>query len=178
MKTINLIPVKPEESPQNSIVTVLLRRLSLWTLTIFMVSGVVGGGIYYYMKVRYDQVVQTKQDLSRAVEQNATKEGLLASLKQRTALIAKILGVQKPAGNVFDVLFSFVPPDQISTVSVDEKDNVSVTVHAASIADVISITDGLIKQATARRVRAPQLVSLTIGRTGGFDIGLSFISEL
>jgi hypothetical protein len=178
VRKINLIPIKPEESPQNRIVMALFRRLSLWALVIFIVSGIAIGGTYYFMKVRYDQLLSTKQDLSRIVEQNAVKEGLLASVKQRTALITKILGVQLPVGKVFDLLVTVVPPSQITRVTVDEKNNVAVSIHASSIDDVLSITDALIKQATANRVRAPQLVSLAFGRTGGIDIGLSFVAVL
>jgi hypothetical protein len=178
MKTINLIPIKPEESPQTGIVTSLLRRLSLWAFMIFIVSGILVGGLYYYTKVRLEQLQSTKQDLSQIVSQSVTKEGLLASLKQRTTLITKILGVQKPVGKILDLIVSFVPPSGISNVSFDDKNNVSVSIHASSINDVLSITDTLIKQTAANRVQAPQLVSFTIGRTGGFDIGVSFIPVL
>ncbi|MCX6792343.1 MAG: hypothetical protein NT149_04905 [Candidatus Gottesmanbacteria bacterium] len=176
VRKINLIPIKQEESPQTGMAIALLRRLSFWALVIFIVSGIAVGGMYYYMQIRYEQLVKTKQELSQIVSQSAAKEGLLASVKQRTALIAKIMGVQPPVGNVFDMLVSFVSPGQITGVSVDEKHTVSLSIHAASIDEVISITDTLIKQTTAHRVRAPQLVSLTFGRTGGFDIGVSFIA--
>ena len=178
VRKINLIPIKQEESQQNEIVIALIQRLSLWALVIFIVSGIAVGGTYFFIKVRYDQLVSTKKELSQVIEQNATKEGLLASVKQRTALITKILGIQLPVGQVFDVLVTFVSPSEITEVSVDEKNNVSVLIHAVSIDEVISITDGLIKQATANRLRAPQLVSFGIGRTGGYEIGLSFIAVI
>jgi len=174
VRKINLIPIKPEESPQNGIVIALMQRLSLWVLVIFIVSGIAVGGTYYFMKVRYDQLLSTKQELSQVVEQNATKEGLLASTKQRTTLITKILGIQLPVGKVLDLIVSFVSPSEITEVSVDEKNNVIMLIHASSIDEVISITDALIQQATANNLQAPQLVSLTIGRTDGYDIGLSF----
>jgi hypothetical protein len=177
VRTINLIQTKQqEESPQMGIVIAFSRRLSLWALTIFIVSGIVIGGMYYYLKVRYDQLVATRQELTQNITQNATKEGLLASVKQRTALITKIFGVQQPVGNVFDLLTSFLSPGQMSDVSIDEKNNVSFTIHTASIDDVISVTDTLIKQTTEHHIKAPQLTSLTLAKTGGFDVGLSFIA--
>ena len=175
VRKINLIPIKPEESAQNGIVIALIRRLSLWAVTIFIVCGIAVGGTYYFMKVRYDQLQSTKQELSQTVLQSATTEGLLTSIKQRTGLITKILGVQLPVSKVFDLIVSFVSPGEISEVAVDEKNKVTLTVHASSIDDVLSITDAMIQQATAKLIRAPQLVSFGLGRTGGIDIGLSFI---
>lgn len=176
VRKINLIPTKVETSAQTGVAIILLRRLSLWALAILIISGLIAGGVFYYVRLRYDQALQQKQDLSQIVKQNVTKEGLLTSVKQRTALIIKIFGIQQPVGKILDLLVSFVSPDQISVISVDDHNNVTVSIHAASIAEVISITDTLIKQTTASRVRAPQLVSLTLGRTGGIDIGLSFIA--
>jgi hypothetical protein len=173
-KNINLIPTKPEEPRQTGIVLAFFRRLSLWALAIFLVSGILVGGAYYYLTVRYDQLVATRQELSQIITQNATKEGLLASIKQRTQLVTKILGVQQPVGTVFDVLTSFVSPSQVSDVSVDEKNTVIVSIHAASIDDVITITDALIKQTAAHRIQAPQLISFKLGETGGVDVGLLF----
>lgn len=176
VRKINLIQTKPEESPQTRIVTTFLQRLSLWALTVFIASGIAVGGMYYYLKVRYDQLVITHRDLSQIITQNATKEGLLASVKQHAALITKIIGVQQPVGNVFDMLTSFVSPGQMSDVSLDDKNKVSLSIHAASIDEVISVTDTLIKQTAENRIRAPQLVFLRLAKTGGFDVGVSFIA--
>jgi hypothetical protein len=103
-------------------------------------------------------------------------EGLLESVRQRVALTNKIFGVQQPVGKVFDMLTAFVSPVQISALSLDEKNKVSLTIHAQSITDVISVTDALVKQTTINRVRAPQLVTLSLGENGGVDVGLSFIA--
>ncbi len=175
-RIINLIPAKPEESPQTGIIMAFAQRLSLWALAIFLVSGVVIGGAYYYLKLRYDQLVITRQELSQIITQNATKEGLLVSIKQRTALITKIFSVQQPIGDVFDMIVPYVTPGQISDVSMDDKNNVSLSVHVASIDDAVAITDALIKQTAANRVRAPQLDTLQLTKTGIINVRLSFVA--
>lgn len=175
-RIINLIPTKPEESPQTGIIITFVQRFSLWALAIFIVSGVAIGGTYYYLKLRYDQLVITRQELSQIITQNATKEGLLVSIKQRTALITKIFGVQQPIGDVFDMFVPYVTPGQISDVTMDDKNNVSLIIHAASINDVVAITDALIKQTATNRVRAPQLNTLQLTKTGIINVGLSFVA--
>ena len=86
MKTINLIRAKIAMSPQAEMVTVLFRKLSLWALAILIVSGVLVSGIFYYLQVRRDQLIHTQQQLSQVISQSETKEGLLVSVKQRSAL--------------------------------------------------------------------------------------------
>ena len=176
MKTINLIRAKIAMSPQVEMVTVLFRKLSLWALAILIVSGVLVSGIFYYLQIRRDQLIHTQQQLSQVISQSETKEGLLVSVKQRSALTSKILGVQHPVGKVFDTLFTVVTSGQMTAVSLDDHNKVLLTIHAQSITDVISITDTLIKQMTTNLVRSPQLVSLTLGKDGGVDVGLSFIA--
>jgi len=121
-------------------------------------------------------LIHTQQQLSQVISQSTAKEGLLVSVKQRSALTSKILGVQHPVGKVFDTLSTVVTSGQMTAVSLDDHNKVLLTIHAQSITDVISITDTLIKQTTTNFVRSPQLVSLTLGHDGGVDVGLSFIA--
>lgn len=176
MKTINLIQTKTAISPQAGMVTEFLRKLSLWALASLIVSGVAVSGIFYYLQVREEQLILTRRRLLESITQSTTKEGLLFSVKQRVALTNKILGVQQPVSKVFDTLTAFSTPDQITAVSLDDHNKVSLMIHAQSITDVVSMTDALVGQTTANRVRAPQLVSLSLGKDGGVDVGLSFIA--
>lgn len=175
-RKINLIQIKHEESPQTGVIFAFLQRLSLWALVVFIASGILIGSVYYVMKTRYDQMVITRRNLTEIITQNATKEGLLASIKARTGLINKIFEFQKPVGNVFDLLTAILVPSQITDVTVDEKNTVAVLFHAGSIDEVVSITDNMIKQAEANRIRSPQLISLKLATTGGIDVGLSFVA--
>jgi hypothetical protein len=151
-----------------------LRKLSLWALLLLSISGIFVSGTYYYMLIRRDQLTSTKQRLSDIIAQNPTKEGLLVSVQQRSALITKIFGVQKPVSKVFDTVDAFVSGSQMSVIALDDRNIVSLSIHAQSITEVISITDMLITQAAQNQVKAPQLVSLTLGKDGGVDLGLSF----
>jgi hypothetical protein len=75
---------------------------------------------------------------------------------------------------VFDTVDAFVSGSQMSVIALDDRNIVSLSIHAQSITEVISITDMLITQAAQNQVKAPQLVSLTLGKDGGVDLGLSF----
>lgn len=176
MKPINLIQTKSATSAQTEIVATVLRRISLWTLATLIVGGVAVSGIFYYVRAREEQLAQTKLQLTRTITQNATKEGLLASVKQRAGQITKILAVQKPVSTVFDVLVPFVSPGQISSVSLDETNKVSLMIHTQSITEAVSITDALVRETILNTVRSPQLISLVLGKDGGIDIGVSFIA--
>ena len=178
VETINLIRTKTATSPQLDMVTALLRTLSLWALSVLMVSGIIVSGIFYYLRGREQELTNVKQQISATITQNTTKEGLLLTLKQRVSLTGKVLGVQHPVGKVFDMLATFISPGQMSSVSVDDHNKVILTVRAQSIADVVSIADTLVNQAAAKTVRAPQLVSLSLGHTGGVDVTLSFVIVL
>ncbi len=176
MKNINLIQTRAASNPQMEIVATLLRRLSLWALAILIVSGIAVSVIFYYVRAREEQVTQTKQELSLIVTQSTAKEGLLASVKQRAGQITKIFGVQKQVSKVFDLVDTLISPNQITSVSLDDANNVSLVIHAQSITEAVSITDALVRETVLKRVRSPQLVSLVLGKDGGIDIGLSFIA--
>lgn len=176
MKTINLIQTRVSPNPQMEIVAALLRRISLWALAILIFSGVAVSAIFYYIRAREEQLAQTKQQLSQIVTQSTAKEGLLASVKQRSAQITKIFGVQKQVSKVFDLIAALISPNQISSVSLDDANNVILMIHAQSIPEAVSITDVLVTQTTLNKVRAPQLVSFVLGKDGGIEIGLSFIT--
>jgi hypothetical protein len=173
---INLIQNRTEVSPQAGIVTALFRKLSLWALVILIVCGLSVGGFFYFVRIRTEQLAVKKQQFSELITQNTVKEGLLVSLKQRAALTKKVLGVQQHVDIVFDVLTAFVSFDHVTNVSLDDTNTVSVIIHAGSIPDVISMTDAMMKLNATSRIRAPQLVSFTLGREGGVDVGVSFIA--
>lgn len=175
VKKINLIQTKLESSPEVGLLATLLRKLSLWALLLLIISGIITIGTYYYMLVRRDQLVSTKQRLTEIIAQNPTKEGLLLSVQQRTALITKILAFQKPVGTVFDIVSAFISGSQILRMTLDDKNMVFLSFHAQSITDVISISDTLIKQTASNLVKNPQLDSLIFSKDGGIDIMVSFI---
>jgi hypothetical protein len=172
--SINLIQTSTGLSPQAVIMMTLFRTLSLWVLAIFIVSGVAVGGIFYYLRIRNEELTAKQQQLSQSIAQNATAEGLLVSVTQRSALTKKIVDIQQPVDTVFDTLAVFVSPGEITNVSLEDNDTVSVMIHAQSITEVISMTDALVKLTSANRIRAPQLVSLALGNDGGIDVGVSF----
>ena len=176
MNTINLIRTKTTMSPQVGMVTALLQKLSLWALAVLIVSGIIVSGVFYALRIRQQQMVNTQQQLSQAIAQSTTKEGLLFAMKQRMALMNKILGVQQPVGKVFDTLSTFTTAGQITAVSLGDHNKVSLMIHAQAIADVVSITDALVGQTAVNHAREPQLVSFTLGQDGGVDVGLSFIA--
>lgn len=177
MKTINLIRTKTAMSPQTGPVADVLRKISLWALALLVVSGVLTSGIFFYLQNRQQQLVNTKQQLLQTIAQSTTKEGLLAALKQRAALTEKILGVRQPVATVFDTLSTFTTPGQVTSVALDDHSKVFFAIHSESMTDVISLVDALLKQVAANRARAPQLVSLGFGHSGGIDVAFSFIAE-
>ncbi len=173
---INLIQNRTEVSPQLVMVIALLRRLSLWVLVIFIVSGILVGGMYYYFSIRNEELAAKQQQLSQVIAQSTRTEGLLVSVTQRAALTKKILDIQKPVGMVFDTVVQFVSPGKISNISFDDTDTVSLMVHVNSIPEGIFMTDDLVNLAAMNLVRKPQLVSFSIGPDGSIDMGLSFVA--
>jgi len=176
MKTINLIQTKTPVSPQMEMATVFLRKLSLWVLVIFVVSGTIVGGIFYYLRVRDQNETNVDQQLSQEISQSTIKEGLLLALKQRILLTNKIIAVQKPVNKLFDTVAAFIPLGQVNALSLDDNNTVLLTIHAQSMKDMISPVDALIQQIAARTLRSPQLVSLSFKDDGSIDVTVSFIA--
>lgn len=158
------------------LVTQLVRTISFWFLGVLIVSGIIVSGTYYYLRVRQEQLAQTQQQLSQSITQSNVKEGLLLAVKQRAALTNKIVGIQQPIGSVFDTLAMFVSQGQITSVSLDDHSVVVLNIHTQSISETVALVDALMKTVAANRVRAPQLLSLTLGHNGGIDIAVSFIA--
>jgi hypothetical protein len=172
--TINLIQTKTAISGPMGLVIDLLRKLSLWSLVGIFGIGVIITGVFYYVKIRTDQLVSTQQQLSQVIAQNATKEGLLAAVKHQVTLTSKIMGVQQPVGKLFGTLSTFIPDDRITKMTFGDSNQVVLIFQSPSVTDVISIVDAFVKQSTIQGIRAPQLMSLSIENSGNIDVTLAF----
>jgi hypothetical protein len=161
-------------SPQTEMMTSLLKKISLWALIVLIGSGMVVAGVFYYLQIRRDQVMNTEQQLSQDISQQVTTEGLLMSVKRQVTLINVVLGVQKPVGRLLTILETFISPSQLSSVSLDDQGVVLLTVKTSSITDVVSIVDALTNSSLGNTVRSPQLVSLSVTDSGNIAVVLSF----
>lgn len=178
MNTINLIRAKTLVSPQMETIIRFFQRLSFYAFVLLIASGIIAGGAWYYFTIQRNQLTKTEQELSLSISQNTVKEGLLLAVKHHVGLANAILNEQTPVGKLFDILGMVISPDQLSTVSIDNHNQVLMTIRVSSINDIIAIVDAVVKQSDAHFLRSPQLMSFSITDAGNLTISLSFIAVL
>jgi len=172
---INLLKNKTGISPEMVNIEVWLRMVSLATLAIVIVVGMVVGGGYIFLQQERVRLEQEKATLEQQLAQERQKEGMLATLKRRVALMGKIQTVQRSMGSVLSIAQTIAPGSQLTSIIVDEQQQIKVTAQTASIEEAAGVIINLLALAESNRVVSPELVGLELGKDGSVKLTVSFV---
>lgn len=155
-----------------------LRSASWMALVALLIIGVAIGSAYFYLTNRSAQLSQRKQDLTRQIDTQIVKEGILVSLKERSTIAGKALDAARPWGNLFPLLPAVANPRLMKTLSVDEVGRVTLILGLPSIDEAVTIVNSLVSLTGTKKMRSPQLVSFLVKDDGSVQMGISFIPVL
>lgn len=176
--TINLIATKTDEGPQLTRITALLKKISYGSVILLLITGFLVGGVYVFVQGRVSQLTQEKNTLAQSVAADSTKEGLLRALKDRVAVFDKLSASAKHMDKFFNEVSLIGNTGTIDSISLDDTGKAIISTKLGSIDQAITVTDTLIKEATAGNITKPSLISMTIDKDGGFSLSVSFVQVL
>lgn len=173
---INLIRTKTNLSPQLGAIEQSLRQTAYVGLSLFLCVGVIVGVLYVLFSQEKNRLDDTKQQLVAHVTGSAQKEAMYVAIKSRIHIVGSAIGNQKPWSQLLDRVQSFITPPQLTDISVDDQNNITLTVQASSLEQLATVAQALIDEAKAKRVVNPQLGSFQISNTGKISSTFTFLA--
>lgn len=156
----------------------ILSKLTWGTLTVLCVLGVIIGSLYLYASTQQKRQDMRKAQLVASLKELASKEGILVSLKQRSAIAAKALNAARPYGELFPLLERIAPSEYFTNLSIDEVGRSTVTLTLPSVDEAVTVISNVLVQFDEKKIRSPQLSSFSLKETGIVQLSLSFLANL
>lgn len=151
-----------------------LRIAVWWSLGILLVVGVSIGVSYVVISSNTKSLEAKKIELTRQINLQNIKEGILLSLKERTAIAGKALDAAKPWGKLFSILTTIADESNYSALSIEESGRVTTVMNLASIDDAVNVVSNVVILVSEKTLRSPQLVSFAFKEDTTVQISLSF----
>lgn len=171
---INLIKRDVSSFRKLSVIEDKLRLVVWWSLGILFVVGVAIGISYFVISAKTKSLEAKKIELTRQINLQNIKEGILLSLKERTAIAGKALDAAKPWGKLFTLLTTIADESNYAALSIEESGRVTTVMNLASIDDAVNVVSNVIILVGEKSLRSPQLVSFVFKEDTSVQISLSF----
>lgn len=124
---------------------------------------------------QYHKLVNAKNQYTKTIINNKTREELIVGIHQRLAVIEKARALQYAWSAVLDHLVTIAPLASIRSLTTDDKQTVLLTVDAQTTKDAQAIVDAVLEQYSDKTITRPQLVSLTVNKDGQYAMTLSIV---
>lgn len=173
-RKINLIQQESSRLGRLHDVEERLRRLAWWSLGILFLVGVGIGATFLYTRRTLEQVERTKQTVTREINAQSIKEGLLLSLFERVGIASRALSAAKPWGKLFTILETVAPTGSLNSVSVDESTRVTSTLDLSTIDEGVYVATNLLSLFEDKLIRSPQMHSFSLREDGKIQMSISF----
>lgn len=172
--TINLLQRNASTQREISGLEDKLHSYSLWALGILVGAGVIIASLYIYLNSTVNGLETDKANLTRQINQQSDKEGILLSLKDRTAIAGKALGAGRTWGDLFPLLTK-IATEGFTSVSADENGRVSTELSLGSVDEASTIVSNIMSLVDDKALRSPQLAAFSIAEDGRIRLSISFI---
>lgn len=171
---INLIKKDVSSVRKISALEDKLRLIVWWSLGLLLTAGVTIGISYVSISAKTKSLEAKKIDLTRQINLQNIKEGILLSLKDRTAIAGKALDAAKPWGKLFTLLTTIADESNYTALSIEESGRVTTTMNLAGIDDAANVISNVMILAGEKSLRSPQLVSFALRDDTTVQMSLSF----
>ncbi|HLD25039.1 MAG TPA: hypothetical protein VJB96_03940 [Patescibacteria group bacterium] len=151
-----------------------LSRLAWILLASVFVLGVGIGSAYMYASQSIAKLESTNVALSRDINAQSVKEGLLLSLVERTGIAQRALAAAKPWGKLFRVLPQVAPESSFRSVSIDETSLVTTTLELGSVDEAVTVVTNMMSLANEKELRSPQMLSFSLKEDESVQMTVSF----
>lgn len=175
---INLLKTSSSLKGKLSFIEKKVTKITWWVLSGLLLVGVVIVTSYFFALTRVRQLEAKNVDLLVSIRKHAVTEGILVSLKQRSAIAAKALQTARPYGKLFPLLETIAPQTYYTTLSIDDVGRSTVTLEVPSVDEAVTTVKNVLTQVEAKTLRNPQMLSFFLKETGIVQISFSFIAVL
>lgn len=174
-ESINLIRSKPGVPGYLGSIARPLRRGSVILFGITICSAIIVGLATLIIGDQYRKLVNAKDQYTKTIISNKTREELIIGIRQRLGVIEKARALQYGWSSVLDTIVTIAPATSIRSLSTDDKQTVLMTIDTETTEDAQKIVDAVLLQYTDKTITRPQLVSLTVDTDGQYAMTLSFV---
>ncbi len=173
--SINLIRTKPGIPGYLGSIARPLRLGSFILFGVTVFGGIIVGLATLIIGDQYRKLVNAKDQYTKTIINNKTREELIVGIRQRLAVIEKARALQYGWSSVLDQIITIAPASSIRSLSTDDKQTVLLTVDAHTTKDAQAIVDAVLEQYSDKTITRPQLVSLTVDKDGQYAMTLSLV---
>lgn len=174
LNTINLLKGSAVLTPEQVILEERLKKLSTIIASVVGVFTLLIVIVFLIFLQRQSMLIDQKSTLIRRISLQAEKEVLVNSIKERLNLIQLVSAKEPPWQTIVESVFAIALPPNLASVSVGNKNDLSVTVGAATIEEVKTIIDKVIELSQEKRISKPVMSSLAVAENGTVKITLEF----
>lgn len=171
---INLIKKDVSSIRKLSFLEEKLRLATWWFLGTLLVVGITIGAGYLFINSQMRVFEAKKIELTKQINLQTLKEGILLSLKERTTIAGKALTAAKPWGKLFTLLSLIANEGNYNALSVEESGRVTTSITLVSIDDAVSVVSNVMLLVGEKKLRSPQLLSFSFKEDATVQISLSF----
>lgn len=176
--SINLISTQAGQGPEFGALAATLKKVCYGSVIIFLASGLIVGAAYAFVRIQIGRLNEEKSTFAQAISASSVKEGLLLSLKNRIAVMDKLATSEKHMDILFNRISEIGATAPIKSFTLDDKNQVTMITQVNAIEQGILVTDAVIKEALAGNLTKPSLVSMTLDKTGTYNLTVSFVANL
>ena len=176
--SINLLSPRSKLSERLSTTFEGLHRASLVGLVTLVGMGVLVGVLYLFFNMRYNTLVARRDTLLAQVSSEVEKESALVALHQRAQLTDKLLANQITWGSHLGRISEIVQSPKLSSISVDEKHRLAITVKTNTIEDNFPILSAFVHDVEEKKIISPEIVSFQFEKDGKTNLVVSFFPGL
>lgn len=155
-----------------------LRTIAIWSIGFVLASGIIIGGVFFYVSARTQSLNNDKIAIISQIQQQSVKEGILVSLKQRIAVADKAMKSAFSWGKLFPLLAEIAPVNEYSNVAVDEKGGVATTLRLASVDEAVTVVQQMIDHYHSQAIKNAQIASFGMGKDGTVQLGFMMTPAL
>lgn len=152
-------------------------QLGMWSMIALIATLAIGlgtGVIFTVLELQYRSLSTSKSALQTSVDGQKTKELMLHYVKHRLGIIDKIRPTQFAWNTVLDVATGIAVPPTLTSLTIDDKKRVVVTVTLPSLDDAVSVVSGVAQLVADKKIRGPQITSLQLNQDGTTQMSISF----
>lgn len=172
--SINLLRPQAKLPTKFSTISESLQKISVTSLIVFLVVGIVVAAMYFIMQMRFSTLVTRRDQMRTKISTFAQSEALLVALQERVRVVDKLLSSQVDWAATVERMNQLAPPGVLASVAVDGKQRVVMTITTDSIEALFPVLSAIISDVDAKRILSPTMVSFQLYQDGVANVIVSF----
>lgn len=175
---INLIATRTNSAPNLLALSARLQKIGLMATVASLLIGLFFGVGLTILKLRITTLTSEKTKLLARIQDNFQKEALITIVKKQSSVAQKVISTVKPWGEVIAQISTVIPLHIFTSVSVNDKQELSLIISAPTIGDALDVVASINALVKDKSIKNPMLQSLEMGVDGNVKMSLTYISSV